>query len=407
MATPHKRETPHPCELGGRRGNGADLAGATPECARVDDTRAAAVAQYRRDRWWLQSQIAHLCRVDAQKLAPQSHRVGIHRVIGCAWVRVGDLSHVRAAGRPTMFYKGLMTCGSVWSCPLCAAKIQERRRQEVQKLTDWMVSNDKRGLMASYTLPHNRNQTLRELLDFQAHALRRMRSSKGYRQLKQQIGYAGMVRALEVTHGDNGWHPHTHELLVCNPGVDPKMVQLTLSKLWMKACLDSGLPVPDECAFYRYAVDVTADASGDYLAKMDDQKKWGISHELTKSSSKQGRRNGSHPFKLAANASTGSLFIEYAHAMKGKRQLHWSHGLKAFVGLLEKTDEEIAKEKVANADFFIDYHPEVWKLVRGNDARNELTELAEKGGAPAAYAFITALGFNHPKQYAHPPSTPP
>ena len=32
----------------------------------------------------------------------------------------------------TAHYSGLQTCGSVWSCPICAAKITERRRLEVQ-----------------------------------------------------------------------------------------------------------------------------------------------------------------------------------------------------------------------------------------------------------------------------------
>ena len=169
----------------------------------------------------------------------------------------------------------------------------------------------------------------------------------------------------------------------------------------MKACLDVGMPIPDEVAFYRHAVDVTANAAAAYLAKMDDQTKWGISHELTKSSSKQGRRSGSHPFKLAGKASTGSLFIEYVHAMKGKRQLYWSEGLKAAVGVQDKTDEQLAQEEATTVDLVIDYHPESWRWVAGNDARNELTEAAEKGGARGAYAFLAQLGFDHPKDYHH------
>ena len=31
------------------------------------------------------------------------------------------------------FYGGLVVCGSVWLCPICAAKISERRRIELQK----------------------------------------------------------------------------------------------------------------------------------------------------------------------------------------------------------------------------------------------------------------------------------
>lgn len=31
------------------------------------------------------------------------------------------------------FYQGLMACGGVWTCPVCAAKVSERRRQELKE----------------------------------------------------------------------------------------------------------------------------------------------------------------------------------------------------------------------------------------------------------------------------------
>lgn len=30
--------------------------------------------------------------------------------------------------------------------------------------------------------------------------------------LKEELATAGLIRALELTHGANGWHSHTHEL---------------------------------------------------------------------------------------------------------------------------------------------------------------------------------------------------
>ena len=395
-----ERKTPRPSELGGKKGTRGEAENVSIRDT-ANHTRADVVAQYRCERWWLQGQVSNLCRADARANNPGEHANRVHRVVGCSWIRIGDLSHVRPAGRDSMHYKGLMTCGSVWSCPICSAKIQERRRQEVEQLTGWIAAQCKASLMVSYTFPHHVEQRLTDLLAMQARALHLLRASKGYRALMVRIGYAGMVRSLEVTHGENGWHPHTHELLICNPEVPAEWLQDELRKLWMQACLRAGIPVPDECAFYRHAVDVTANAAGDYLAKMDDQTKWGISHELTKSSSKQGRRSGSHPFKLAAKVSTGSLFIEYVHAMKGKRQLYWSNGLKSSVGVLDKSDEEISQEETATIDLAIDYHPQAWPFVTGNDARNELTEAAERGGAAGAYAFIARLGFIHPTEYSH------
>src|SRR5260370_40243977 len=33
--------------------------------------------------------------------------------------------------RQSAHYRGLMVCGSIWVCPICAAKISERRRIEL------------------------------------------------------------------------------------------------------------------------------------------------------------------------------------------------------------------------------------------------------------------------------------
>jgi hypothetical protein len=216
----------------------------------------------------------------------------------------------------------------------------------------------------------------------------------------RECGAVGRIRSLEVTHGQNGWHPHTHELLFLNRGVCPGWLRHRLAVLWFRACAKVGLfrhERDDEIAFMEHAVDVQVgdDGAAAYIAKMDDQTKWGLSHEVTKSSSKQGRRAGMHPFKLAVQDSTSHLFIEYVRAMKGARQLVWSRGLKAQVGIEEKTDEEIATEQTANVQDQIPIHPEAWRYVVGNDARFELTHVAKHGGAAAVARFLSLLGYTH------------
>ena len=171
-----------------------------------------------------------------------------------------------------------------------------------------------------------------------------------------------------------------------------------LTELWLKACRKVGLFRPerdDEAAFRLHAVDVRSGNEGaaSYLAKLDDQTKWGLSHELTKASSKSGRRAGVHPFKLAAQASTGALFCEYAKAMKGQRQLVWSRGLKAACGLEEKSDEEVAAEECTKAVARIPVANQAWQVVLANDARWELTHAAKIGGALGVAMFLHKLGY--------------
>src|SRR5690606_25691721 len=98
-------------------------------------------------------------------------------------------------------------------------------------------------------------------------------------------------------------------------------------------------------------------------------------------------------FKLAAQASTSALFLEYVEAMKGQRQLVWSRGLKAEVGIAEKSDAEVAAEEVTKADDRIPLTLAAWRVVLGNDARWELTHAAKQGGEPAVREFLVLLGW--------------
>ena len=45
----------------------------------------------------------------------------------------------------------------------------------------------------------------------------------------------------------------------------------------------------------------------------------------------------------AADVQARALFLEFATTFKGKRQLHWSHGLKAMFAIEEATDEQLSK----------------------------------------------------------------
>lgn len=353
---------------------------------------------YARERYALQSHIQSHLRAAAAKSHPGKHAGNIYRTAACTRVMIDALALVKPAQRESYHYKGLATCGSVWVCPLCAAKIQERRRQEVVAAVDYKRSQGMAGVMVSVTFPHRVDQPLADLIALQRKALAYLRGWRRYTGLMCRIGNAGRIRALEVTHGRNGWHPHTHELLFVNPDMPTEFLRDELAELWLHACRKFGLFVEGrdkEQDFLLHSVDVqTADrAVGDYLAKIDQASGWNATHELTKSSSKQGRRSGQHPFRLAMEKTTGALFLEYVEAMKGAQQLVWSRGLKAEVGIENKTDEELAQEESAQVVDRISVQRSAWRVVMGNDARWELTHAAKVGGEPAVREFLLLLGW--------------
>ena len=250
----------------------------------------------------------------------------------------------------SVHYSGLMTCGSVWLCPICAAKISERRRTELKQITAQARNNGYTVLLLTQTVPHYSNQSLKPLLKRFSYARTLQRQRSSWKKIVDRNAIIGSVRALEITHGQNGWHIHTHELLFIAPGhtVNPGILSAFILDTWQRACLDAGLGEPN-----RHGVDVR---TGKYAAEYVN--KWGLEEEITKSHIKHGREDSLTPFDFlreyltTGDEDTADLFREYAKCFKGKRQLTWSRGLRDLFDLeAELTDEEIAEKKIEDGEF--------------------------------------------------------
>lgn len=388
---PPKSETPPNAEtLEGAKKE--SLAGVSRTDSTTPDVEKRLLRRYRLD-----GQIKRVLKADARRIAADQYPWKIHRQTGCTWVPVANAVGMRkslASGNHS--YTGLATCGSVWVCPNCSSKIQERRRLEIVQAIAAMGADGYSPIMVSFTFPHRHSDNLASLLALQQRAIKSMRESWAYKSLMAQMGCAGRIRALEITHGLNGFHPHTHELLFVKNSIDAAEIRHALAAIWVKASRRVGLFRPeihDATAFLEYGVDVQiADAGvGAYLAKFDDQSKWGISHEMSKSSSKQGRKSGLHPFELVEEKP--QAFLEYVHAMKNQRQLVWSRGLKSRCLVEEKTDDQIAEENTDIRESSFHLPAGSWRWILGNDARGEVLMIANRGGAAAVLEFLQKLGY--------------
>lgn len=287
----------------------------------------------------------------------------------------------------TAAYAGLQTCGSVWACPVCAAKVAERRRSELQGA---MVTHQAQGggvLLLTLTTPHQKTDKLADLLDSQAKALHRFWRDRSVKEVFQEMGTLGHVRALEVTHGrkspsNNGWHPHYHCLMFCGSTglVDAsrrKDWQVRLYLRWAACCLKSGLGEPS----YEHGLKLDdGTKAGNYAAK------WGLEDEMTKGHTKKAL-HGETPFDfLRAYLADGSdrqaaaLFKEFAETFRGKRQLSWSKGLKARFAIEETTDEQLANRVEESAVLLGLLTVDQWRDVLKVDGRATVLEIAARSG---------------------------
>jgi hypothetical protein len=65
----------------------------------------------------------------------------------CGAVPVGDHVEIRIKDG-TAYYCGLETCGNLWLCPVCSAKIHHRRATELREaLTAWSDTGHAASLM--------------------------------------------------------------------------------------------------------------------------------------------------------------------------------------------------------------------------------------------------------------------
>ena len=293
------------------------------------------------------------------------------------------------------FYKNLMACGSVWNCPVCAAKIAERRAAETLAAMWAHRATGGEVLLLGLTAPHYFDTNIEGQLTRQNQALRQMWGTRAVRRLLESWGCVGSIRALEVTHGQNGWHPHFHILLFVRSGLDVESMKRSLYVCWLKVCLAVGLPAPG----FAHGVDIRdGNYASDYVTKgLTHEKKegWGLHNEITKGHIKTGR-DSSTPFDLLraydeGNKQAGALFVEYSKAFKGRRQLVWSPGLKALFSIGDRSDLEIAESAEEPAVFGCNVSREDWWVVMAWRARAQLLEAYEEGGAVEVGRLLSIL----------------
>jgi hypothetical protein len=251
-------------------------------------------------------------------------------------------------------YRGLTACGDVWACPSCAAKIAGERRKELEKALVSAHLSGFHGYLLTLTFPHEAGMGLSDLAGAFAKAMQGFKNSRTYKGFMERHGRLGQIKALEVKHGGNGWHPHVHELVFARPGLLEDVRGLdALRSEWVKQLLKRGLGDSSQRSdMLAHALDFRGgDDAAAYIAKFGHDEAWGIASEMTQGMKKIGRDSAGHhtPFELLAMAQAGdgraaALYMEYAAAMKGKRAITWTRGLRKalFDCEDEATDEALA-----------------------------------------------------------------
>jgi hypothetical protein len=338
-------------------------------------------------RWRLQR--------EAQALLPEERVAFCMRRIQAAMVDVLYSPH-----RQLAHYHGLMRCGSVWVCPICAAKISEHRRSELEQAIASCIANGGTVYLATYTIAHKRYDQLSELLNRFLAARKRAKQGSAVQELKKKFGVLGTVSVREVTWSEqNGWHPHCHELIFFSREIDTQAYAQVVRERWQRSAEHEGLSMND----HGFQLDRTFGAVADYVAKFGREplrEPWGTAAELAKSHLKRGRGH-EHltPFAMLELISLGHdelkpIFIEYAKWFKGKHQLVWSAGLRSrlLTTAGDLSDLDIMQEQELEEVILLGQLNRCqWSTVLRNEARGELLEVAKSGNWQDVLAFLQSI----------------
>lgn len=248
------------------------------------------------------------------------------------------------------------SCNNVWACPVCRSKVIKKRGESIKRANVDMPDMHTYHLVL--TVPHNFKDKLKDLIGTNKDktgivtALKGLRQSRAWRNMKDNYWYEGDVKAIEVTKGENGWHPHYHVVMYLWEELDDEAIadikdSLTLE--WRNQVKKYfGRRVSDDGVYF----DRISKDNVDYITK------WGGGEEVTAFEAKKGKTEDSFSIAemernmLEENDQQYKFkrdLTEYYHTMHGHRMMAVS-GTKQFRELFSDiiSDEKMAEESAAD-----------------------------------------------------------
>ncbi|MEU4843283.1 hypothetical protein AB0F99_34130, partial [Nocardia testacea] len=198
----------------------------------------------------------------------------------------------------------------------------------------------------------------------------------------------GDIKAVEVTHGENGWHPHMHVVILTERPLEFDELCSWYARLdarWSEGLTRQGWSPGKVGVRLKLEPITRGKGLAAYITKVQDS---GLGNELARADMKTAAKGSRTPFQILADfGNTGlvddlELWWEYEKATAGRSAIRWSPGLKARLlpDTEDLTDEEIAAEDEGGQTIAV---LAVWTWRRLREipgAEIELLEAVERGG---------------------------
>jgi hypothetical protein len=339
----------------------------------------------------------------------------IKRLKGCGNA-IGQTVGVKYDAGAGAGFSGIETCGSIWGCPVCAAKIAARRAIELEQLLSWATAPAQGYSVAMVTLTvrHHSGDRLKDVWDAINKGWAAITSGRAWLRIQDAVGFVGWVKAVEVTHGRNGWHVHIHALMIMEHPERADMLRDHMWLSWVRGIDRVGYTALRDLGGFDFTMSAGGDSTrlGKYIAKMGNdgaQDLGALAREATHGQAKSGRLGGRTPFQvLAWGITTGDMddldvWREWERDSRRRQFMRWSKGLRDLAAMdAEATDEEVAAEE-AGGDFVLALPRSTYRALQAYGLECDLLDLVElHGDGLAASVWLDAHGL----AWSPPPERP-
>lgn len=308
----------------------------------------------------------------------------------------------------TSHTSGVETCGSIWSCPVCAAKIRNVRSEEIARGLTGHIAAGGGALFVTLTLPHQAADALRKTVGLVSKGFASVNAGRSYGEDRAAFGILGHIRAFEITHGQNGWHPHLHVVVALDQPatVDAAAaLEARWQARWDRWLTGQGWPASRVGIGVRVErVRRDAAAVGKYLVKLQEGERLArsVGNEAARADLKSGRNGSRMPFEILADFGTDGnladlgLWQEFQLATKGRSAIRWSKGLRDLLlaDEPEQTDEEIAAAEVGGTEI-ARLTPWLYRKIAAIPYGEAFLHIAaERGGITGIVRYVKSMGLD-------------
>lgn len=242
---------------------------------------------------------------------------------------------------------GIHSCRSAWLCPVCWRTRRTQERGEIEYACEMWTGGGGGIVSTAITVPHHLGEPLVDVwsrVDAWSLALR---SGQARVAMRRDFGVERIIRAVEMTYGANGWHPHEHWLLFANEPMD----EATRAGLWRWIRERHKRHKPHRRTPTKPELWPTPYRPQD-VRTVDPANHGAVANHITKGASAtteeryyKAVENGQDelarylaPFLFGEQAALGdpqalSLWREYEEATFGRQWIRWSNGFRSDLAL--------------------------------------------------------------------------